>query len=125
MKALSVRLPWAARIEARDKTLEIRSWKTKYRGPLVICMAKGVDHNGMARVGVFDFKKSMNARGRALCIVDLVDCRPMTPDDEKAAMVPHAEGSYAWVLENVRPVPGIPVNGQLGLFEIELPEGYS
>ncbi len=36
MKALTVRQPWASLIAAGVKTIETRSWSTKYRGPLAI-----------------------------------------------------------------------------------------
>lgn len=36
MKALSVRNPYAALIVAGIKTIENRSWSTRYRGPLLI-----------------------------------------------------------------------------------------
>ena len=36
MKTLTVRQPWASLIAAGVKTIETRSWSTKYRGPLAI-----------------------------------------------------------------------------------------
>ena len=36
MKALTIRQPWASLIAAGVKTIETRSWSTKYRGPLAI-----------------------------------------------------------------------------------------
>lgn len=42
MKALTVRQPWASLIALGVKTVETRSWSTKYRGPLAI-------HAGMTR----------------------------------------------------------------------------
>lgn len=42
MKALTVRQPWASLIAAGVKTIETRSWSTRYRGPLAI-------HAGMWR----------------------------------------------------------------------------
>lgn len=37
--ALSVRQPWADRIARGIKTIELRTWRTNYRGPLLICAA--------------------------------------------------------------------------------------
>lgn len=42
MKALTIRQPWASLIAHGVKTIETRSWSTKYRGPLAI-------HAGKAR----------------------------------------------------------------------------
>lgn len=36
MKALTLWQPWASLIAVGDKTIETRSWSTKYRGPLAI-----------------------------------------------------------------------------------------
>ncbi len=53
MKALSIRQPWADLILRGRKTLELRTWTVKYRGPLAIhasqtverqtCLAHGLD----------------------------------------------------------------------------------
>ena len=40
MKALSLWQPWASAIACGSKTVETRSWSTKYRGPLAIHAAK-------------------------------------------------------------------------------------
>ncbi|MFN5288139.1 MAG: ASCH domain-containing protein [Planctomyces sp.] len=40
MKALSIRQPFASLIAAGKKTVELRTWYTHYRGPLLICAAK-------------------------------------------------------------------------------------
>lgn len=40
MKALSIWQPWASLIACGSKRFETRSWRTNYRGPLVICAAK-------------------------------------------------------------------------------------
>lgn len=40
MKALSLHQPWASLVALGVKTIETRSWATKYRGPLLIHAAK-------------------------------------------------------------------------------------
>lgn len=40
MRALSLRQPWASLVTIGVKTIETRSWATKYRGPLAIHAAK-------------------------------------------------------------------------------------
>jgi hypothetical protein len=108
MKALSVRQPWASRIRLGEKRIEVRSWPTEYRGPLVICATRRPRIGGLP-VGV------------ALCVVQLLDCRPMTVNDEPAAGVRLFPGAYAWVLGQVTPIePPVPVSGRLGLFNIDM-----
>lgn len=41
MKALSVQPYWATSILQKTKTVECRTWKTDYRGDLLICASSG------------------------------------------------------------------------------------
>ena len=43
IKALTIRQPWAELILRGRKPFELRTWRTKYRGPLVIHAAAKVD----------------------------------------------------------------------------------
>ena len=90
MKALSVRQPWAALIAAGRKTIETRTWTTRYRGDLLITSEK-----------------------QAVAVVTLADCRPMTAADEDAACCALYARAHAFVLENVRPVAPVAVRGRL------------
>lgn len=101
MKAISIRQPWASLIANGTKTIETRTWSTDHRGPLLICASK--------------------PDGRALCVVDVVDCRPMKRADSKAACCEPYDGAFAWVLRNVKLLEPFPVKGQLRLFEREIP----
>lgn len=104
LKALSVKYPYASMIADGSKTIETRWWRTKHRGPLVICSTK-------------DYV--LNKPGRALVVVDLIDCRPMTPDDTYAAGdVPYFEKLYAWVLGKREKIKPFPVRGMPGIFTI-------
>jgi len=103
MKALSVKQPWANLIASGLKTIETRTWKTKYRGDLLIVSSKS---------------PKIEPAGYALAIVELVDCRPMIKADEKVACC-ELYPAYAWVLKNIRPIEPFPVKGQLNLFDVE------
>jgi hypothetical protein len=107
VKALSIRMPWASLIETGQKTIETRTWSTTHRGDiLIVSSAK---------------PPGLNA-GRALCIARLVDCRPMTREDEGAACVPFAAGLFAWVLDDIRPIKQpFHVKGRQGLYEVAMP----
>lgn len=121
MKALSVKQPWAELIALGRKTIETRTWATKYRGPLLICAGK-TRHEAVFRW--FDsWMSSVDLTvpfplSVAVAVVDLVDCRPMTEEDCLPAM--HELVKYAWMLENARRVEPFPVKGQLGVFEVWL-----
>jgi len=115
VKALSVRQPWAELIAQGRKTLELRSWRTDYRGPLLICSGAAWHPEGAALHG------RIGDRGVAVCVVDLVDVRQFVPRrDALAACVvrPDARSEYAWVLEKPRRTPPAPVKGRLMLFDV-------
>jgi len=117
MKALSVRQPWASLIAEGYKTIEIRSRPWQYRGPLVICSTAKPSPD--AWIDGADGKRLKLPCGVAVCVVEMVDSRPLTPRDAKAAGFTwrltkrDCEGQWAWVLANAREVKHVPVKGQL------------
>lgn len=107
MKALSIDPEYAWYIHEEEKTVECRTWKTNYRGPLLICAS---------RIPVEGF-----ISGHAICVVNLVDVVPFTEDHlEAAAMdeMPEAK-CYAWILDNACPIIPFPVRGKMGLFDVD------
>jgi len=107
MKALSVKQPYANLIAKGLKTIETRTWRTSYRGPLLICSSKN---------------PPIEPAGKALCIVELYGIEPMTAAHEEGACCKVYPGAFAWHLRGVHlfdhpwAVRGLP-----GLFEVELP----
>ena len=87
-----------------EKTIETRTWRTGYRGDFVVCISK---------------KPVSLLSGFAVCIVNLVDCRPMTEEDVEFAKCEVYPGAYSWILDNVRKIEMFPVKGQLGLFNVD------
>jgi hypothetical protein len=108
MTAISIRQPWASLIATGKKTIETRTWPTKHRGPLLICVSQSPKRHGLPT-------------GVALAIADVIDCRPMTKADEPAACCDIYPKAWSWVLANVRAIDHFKVKGQLGLFKVELP----
>ena len=122
MKVLTIKEPWASLIIEKYKEYEFRSWKTNYRGKILI-------HAGLS------FEKDMANRfkeynldykcGYIIGEAELVDCIKV---DEKLnnylkelnplvyARSNHVE-NYAWKLENIKKYDKpIPVKGKLGLW---------
>ena len=99
--------PWLSLIEYRLKTLETRTRRTHFRGDLLLC-------------GAADSRT--DNRGLACCVVEVVDCWPMRPQDEPAAYIGCQPGRWAWKLENLRWLSEkFPVTGKQGFFYVELP----
>jgi len=106
VKAISLKQPWANLVATGEKTIETRKWSTKYRGDLVICSSRS---------------PKIEPYGKALCIVELYDVRPMNKKDEKKARIKLYPGAYAWLLRNLRPIsPSVQIKGSLGIFNIKL-----
>jgi hypothetical protein len=118
MRTIVLRQPWASLVLEGKKTIELRTWQTKHRGPVLIVVGKGIDHSDAKKHGWRD-----GPRGVALCIVDLDNVRPATLDDEQSAgCVPDASREFAWCISNPRPVRQIPMLGRLGLYDVETTE---
>ena len=102
IRALSLRQPWASLVADGRKTIETRTWRTRYRGTLAIhASARPCDDL---------------PTGGIIAIARLYECRPMTADDEAQACIPLYDGAYAWLLTDVQPVDLIPCKGMLGLW---------
>lgn len=121
MRALSVKQPWASNIADGFKTIEVRTWKTNYRGDLLICSSKKPDNNSQKILEQFA-KWGWEPNyilGKAICIVELYDITKYLPEHEFNAGSPKApENCFAWHLRNVRKVEPFPVTGKLGFFSV-------
>ena len=113
MKALSIRQPWAYHILYDGKDIENRSWATKFRGTILIHAGKKPDFP------VLHWPECVSVpdahMGGIVGMVDIVDC--VTESDSR-----WFEGKFGFVLRNPRPLPFLPMNGQLGFFEATHPE---
>lgn len=125
IKAISIKQPWASLVAAGHKTVECRTWKTNYRGPLLICSSKGdfEINDGLVAPG-----------GYALGVVELLDVRPMTKGDIEHAYLPeewheNALKGFAWHVKKLYEIIPFPIKGKLNLFNVDaelrrLPEGF-
>ena len=103
MKALTLKPGWARLIAEGDKTIETRTWRTDYRGPIAIHSAKPPGESS----------------GGIVAIALLADCRPMVPEDSERACIDYCAGAYSWELEDVQPVvPPVAVRGRQGLWNL-------
>lgn len=105
MKALTIRNPWAMEILEGKKTIEYRTWHTKYRGDLLICSS-----NKRVKDCVC---------GCALCVAELYDIREHMETDA-ATGKPFFAGEYEWLLRNIRPIVPIPLKGYVSLWNADV-----
>ena len=118
MKALSVCQPWAHLIVAGDKAVENRTWRTNYRGELLIHASKSMSHWSPAMRSILgDPRGSRFSYGAIVGRCRLVDC--VRVDEANRRGLAYAEGPWCWVLEDrVRFEVPHEYRGSLGLFEV-------
>jgi len=130
MKAISIKQPWATLIAQRAKTIEIRSWQTKYRGPLLIVSSlnpsdglkkfKETDSAGRNKVEDEEYPElDFLHFGHAICICELYDVEPFARKHTEAALCPYYPDLFAWHIRHVKHVKPVPIKGKLNFFEVE------
>jgi hypothetical protein len=112
MKIIAIRQPWAHLIVTGVKPVENRSWCVNYRGPLAILASRQ-----RAKQSIDEIERRYRVRiprdlpvGGIVGIVDLVDIVDAHPSR-------FFSGPFGFVLENARPVPFIPMLGQLNIWD--------
>ena len=134
LKALSIWQPYAELIKAGIKTYETRSWKTNYRGKLLICSAlKTSKKQNQIYLNIMSNHNLTHLQpyqklyfGYGICLCELVDCLEITIQFRKK--LPQLQlqcgnwiiGHYAWQLNNIQPLKPFPVKGQQRLFNVKL-----
>jgi phage N-6-adenine-methyltransferase len=123
--------PWASLIPLGLKHYETRSWKTNYRGKLLICSAAASSGQHKEYLKICSEIElppwSDFPHGCAIAICDLVDCIEMTPEfieqQSKTEILcgDWQVGRYAWKLENIELITEpFAVKGKQGLFNISV-----
>lgn len=125
MKALTIKEPWATLIIEGYKEYEFRSWKTNYRGKILIHAGKSLEKNQVKKFKEYNLEYSC---GEIIGEADLVDCIKVTDEfdnelKKKNSLVYGNSGhvqNYGWKLENIKKYDKkIKVNGKLGLWNYE------
>lgn len=124
IKALTVKQPYATNLVTSAyvdesgtrfgvKSIELRSYKTKFRGDILICSSQkpviyGMDSGVMVGyVEMYDIKKASD----------------FTPYDWECTGIPEKDREpykkyYGWMMRNPRRVVEFEVTGQLGIFNL-------
>ena len=125
MKALTIKQPWADLIVNGYKKYEFRSWKTNYRGKILIHAGLSFEKDKVAKFK--DYNLSL-IKGAIIGEADITDC--ILVDEQFLKKVReidpivynqsgHVE-KYAWKLENIKKYDQpIFIKGKLGLWNIK------
>ena len=109
MKTLSIRQPWADLIIQGRKTLELRTWTVKYRGPLAIHASQTVERGACLAHGL---DPDLVTTGAVIGIVDLAAIKELDAPAYVARQTEHLADNawdggplYGWQLANPRRYP--------------------
>lgn len=122
MKALTIKQPWAQLIIEGYKKYEFRSWKTKYRGKILIHAGMSLERDMASRFKDYNLTYT---KGAIIGEATLEDCILVDKEfnEELRKINPLVYGrsnhveTYAWKLTNiVKYGKPIEIKGQLGLW---------
>ena len=128
MKTLTIKQPFASLIAEGYKVYEFRTWKTKYRGEILIHAGTGIDKKAMKR---FEYLNLDYPSGKIIAKANLVDCveidevmkeklKEMDPIVYHGAINKKSEkNEYGFKLENIEKITPIEVNGALSFWEYD------
>lgn len=125
MKVLTIKEPWATLIIDGYKKYEFRSWKTNYRGKILIHAGLSLEKDMLERFKDYNLNCS---KGEIIGEAVLVDCILVNEEfnEQLRKLDPVVYGrsnhveTYAWKLENVKKYEKkIKVKGKLGLWNYD------
>lgn len=125
MKALTIKEPWATLIIEGYKAYEFRSWKTNYRGKILIHAGMTLEKENAEKFKNYELNYS---KGAIIGEAELTDCIFVTKEinEELKKINPLVYGKsghvekFAWKLENVKKYEKpVLTKGQLGLWNYD------
>ena len=127
MKVITIKQPFASLIANGIKEYEFRTWKTKYRGEILIHAGKGIDKKAMKKFEKYNLD---DFTGCIIAKANLTDC--VLVDDNVRKMLNKKESlvysrvvedtdwdGYGFKLENIEKIEPIKINGKLGLWDYD------
>jgi len=125
MKCLSVSQPYANLIVKGKKTIELRTWNTKFRGEFLVHAPSKIKTNACKKLGIDETKlRTQVIVGKAeIYDVKIYDSVVELKDDYKKhfASEEFLHHKYGFLLKNPKElrIP-IPYKGSLGFFNVKL-----
>ena len=107
MKVLTIKQPWATLIIDGYKKYEFRSWKTNYRGKILIHAGKSLEKEHNSKFEIYNLHHEY---GAIIGEADLIDCikvdnefQEKLEQENKLVYGNHGHvANYAWKLENIK-----------------------
>ena len=128
MKVITIKQPFATLIAEGLKEYEFRTWRTKFRGDILIHAGKGIDKKAMERYKLLNLDYPS---GKIIAKATITDC--VYVDDnlkeelqEKDPLVYYGIlqkdsnwDGYGFKLENIEKIEPIEINGKLSLWDYD------
>ncbi len=127
MKVLTIREPYASLIANNIKKYEFRTWKTNYRGYILIHAGKSSDKEAIKKYDKYNLECK---NGYIIAKARIVDCIKVT--DEVRAQLKKENSfvyssiindklwnGYAFKLDNIEKINPIYANGKLSLWDYD------
>ena len=130
MKVLTIKQPFATLIAEGLKEYEFRTWKTNYRGEILIHAGKGIDKKAMEKYKYLNLEYPSSCIIASLSITDCIKVDDNMRDYLKSKQTPIYDNitknkdweGYAFKLENIKKIEPINISGKLSFWEYEYKE---
>lgn len=130
MKTLTINQPFATLIVEGLKEYEFRTWKTNYRGEILIHAGKGVDKKAMKN---YEYLGLEYPKGCIIGKATITDCIKIDDNARKilkeknniiySNIIDNKDwNGYGFKLENVEKLENIEVCGKLSFWEFDYPQ---
>ena len=130
MKTLTIKQPFATLIVEGLKEYEFRTWKTNYRGEILIHAGKAVDKKAMKK---YEYLGLEYPKGCIIGKATITDCIKIDDDARKilkeknsiiySNIIDNKDwNGYGFKLENVEKLENIEVCGKLSFWEFDYPQ---
>ena len=125
MKVITLKQPWATLVAEGIKKYEFRTWKTNYRGKVLIHAGAGIDKQELERFKDLNLEYPSK---KIIAVVEIDDCLELTPElnqtiinENNIAYGSKIRTGYAWKLKNVKKLNvDEEINGKLGFWNYDL-----
>ncbi len=126
MKVLTIKEPWATLIVEGYKEYEFRSWKTNYRGKILIHAGLNIDKDMLERFKCYNLNYT---KGAIIGEAEIVDCifidekfnQELTNKNNIVYGKSNYVETYAWKLQNIKKYDNpIYIKGKLGLWNYSI-----
>ncbi|MBU2612446.1 MAG: ASCH domain-containing protein [Nanoarchaeota archaeon] len=117
MKALSLKQPFAELIVSGKKTIELRKWRTNFRGKFLVHASKIPDKKAMKKFGFDKLPLGMIVGESELVEVKKYNNESEHKKDKNKHLADSSWGKYGFILKNSKRVKPIPMKGKLNFWE--------